>query len=80
MNCKFRCLCGDIYVTFFFSGGIVLSYRQIDMFLAWIQLIWEEIPLCNGALPVNKSADDPESHKELNHQGQVHFSYETCLE
>lgn len=40
----------------------------------------ERIPLCDGASPVNKSTDDPNSHQQLQHQGQVDFSYETCSE
>ncbi len=47
----------------------------------WIgDLFLEGIPLSNGTLPVNKSADDPDCHQQLNHQGQVDFPYETCSE
>lgn len=35
---------------------------------------------CNGTSPVKKSTDDPDCHKQLNHQGQVDFPYETCSE
>lgn len=61
------------------SSSVPLD-RQIDMFPTCIQLILEGIPFCNGASPVNKSADDPHSHQQLNHQGQVDFPYETCSE
>ena len=52
-----------------------------DGCLTWINLLcWMCVPLCDAASPVKKSADDPNSHQELNHQGQVDFPYETFSE
>lgn len=52
-----------------------------DGCLTWINLhFWMGVPLCNAASPVEKSADDADSHQELNHQGQVDFPYETFSE
>lgn len=38
----------------------------------------KEFPVCDSFSPVKKSADDPDSHQQLNHQSQVDFPYETC--
>lgn len=58
--------CGEIYDT---SWSLIGS---------WHKLTLETIPTLEGASPVNKSADDANSHQQLNHQGQVDFPYETC--
>lgn len=36
--------------------------------------------MTDGSSPVKKRTDDPNSHQQLNHQGQVDFLYETCSE
>lgn len=33
---------------------------------------------CDADSPVNKSADDPDGHQQLNQQDQVHLPYEAC--
>ncbi len=50
-----------------------------DLFSFFISFFFiEGMSSCNGISPVKKGTDDPKSHQELNHQGQVDFPYETC--
>lgn len=87
LGCTLKVFCGDNCGSCVMSA--VLTRWQTTLSVDWWIGAWhgfisffggEGTPLCNSVSPVKKSTDDADSHQQLNHQGQVDFSYETCSE